>query len=128
MRDIIFIAIAGALGSLARYGASGLAYRVFGERFPYGTLVVNVAGCLLLGLLMQFGLASDLIPRAVRFAVAVGFLGALTTFSTFGFETIRLLEDGAVWFALLNIAANLLLGLVAVWLGMTTARLLMGGS
>jgi len=128
MRQLLLVALAGACGTLGRYALSGAAYRVFGTRFAYGTLAVNVLGSLVLGFLMQLGLVSDLVPPAVRVPVAVGFLGAFTTFSTFGYETLRYVEDGALGLASLNVALNLALGLAAVWLGFVGARLLVGGS
>lgn len=128
MREALLITLAGALGSLARYGMSGWAYRVLGERFPYGTLAVNVVGSLLLGAVMHIGLSTELISRSMRLAIAVGFMGAFTTFSTFSYETVRYLEDGAWWPAGVNVATNLVLSLSAAWAGLRIARSLIGGS
>jgi CrcB protein len=128
MRDLLLIAMAGAAGTLCRYGVSGVAHRWFGEGFPYGTLTVNVIGCFVLAFLMQLGQTTDVIPRQYRFALTVGFLGAFTTFSTFGFETTRLLEDGAWGPAAMNIGANLVLGVLAVIGGLALARTLVGGA
>jgi len=97
--------------------------RLLGEGFPYGTLVVNVIGCLLLGLVMQLTLRSGAISAEWRIPLTVGFLGAFTTFSTFGYETVRLLADGAWGLAFANVGANLLVGFVAVWVGLMLARL-----
>ncbi len=128
MYEIIFLALAGALGTLGRYALSGLAYRLLGAGFPYGTLAVNLLGCLLIGFLMQVGLTSDVVPRQLRFAMTVGFLGAFTTFSTFGYETVRLVEGGAWRLAALNGAANLCLGFAGVWGGLAAGRTFLGGS
>ncbi|MBN1816692.1 MAG: fluoride efflux transporter CrcB [Sedimentisphaerales bacterium] len=128
MRDMVFVAIAGAAGALCRWGAGVLAGRVLGEDFPYGTLIVNVLGCFLLGLAMHVGLATDLIPPTMRLAVTVGFLGALTTFSTFGYETIKLLEDSTLWAACGNVVLNLALGLAAVIGGLALGRAIVGGT
>lgn len=128
MREALLVTLAGALGSLARYGMSGWAYRALGERFPYGTLVVNVVGSLLIGAVMQVGLNTELISRSARLAIAVGFLGAFTTFSTFSYETVRYLEDGAWWPAGVNAGANLVLCLSAAWAGLRIARSLIGGA
>ena len=128
MRTLLWVTAAGAAGTAARYGVGGLAYRLVGTRFPWGTLAVNVLGSLLVGLVMYVGLHSDLLTPTVRTAVAVGFLGAFTTFATFSYETMRLVEDGALSPALWNIAANLFLGLAAVWVGLVLGRMLMGGS
>jgi fluoride exporter len=127
LRDVLLIAVAGALGSVSRYGLSGWCYRALGDRFAWGTLVVNVLGSLVLGFIMEMTLAGDLVPRSLRPAVTIGFLGAFTTFSTFGYETLRFMEEGAYWAAGQNVLANLCLGLVAVWLGFVGARLFTGG-
>lgn len=103
-------------------------YRALGTAFPVGTLVVNVLGCFLLGLLMHVGTATDLIPRPARVGLGVGLLGGLTTFSTFGWETVKLAEEAQWALAAANITANVLLGLGAAWLGIVTARALVGGA
>lgn len=121
------LAVAGAAGTVSRYAVSGWSYRVLGDKLPYGTLVVNVIGCLLLGFVMQLALSTDVIPRAMRMPITVGFFGAFTTFSTFGYETVRLMEDAAWFPALINIGANVLLCLVAAWAGLALGRLLLGG-
>ncbi len=122
MRQILLLALAGALGTLARYGVGRLIKRQFGEGFPYGTLVVNVVGCFLLGLLMQLVLRSEVIPPEWRVPVTVGFLGAFTTFSTFGYETMRYVTEGAWLPAATNVGANLLVGFLAVWGGLMLGR------
>lgn len=128
MREVLLIALAGALGSIARYGISGWAYQALGQRFPYGTLVVNVIGSLLIGAVMHVGLSTELISRSARLAIAVGFLGAFTTFSTFSYETVRYLEDGAWWLAGTNAAANVILCLSGVWIGLKAAQSVFGGA
>ena len=127
MREILLLAFAGALGTLGRYGLSGWAYRLMGERFPYGTLAVNITGCLLIGFVMQTGLVTEIIPRTYRFVITMGFLGAFTTFSTFSYETLRYVENGAWLFAIANAALNLVLGLSATWAGFAAANTLFGG-
>jgi CrcB protein len=128
MREIVALALAGAAGTLGRWALGGWAYKLLGERFAYGTLAVNVLGCLLLGLLMHLSLASDLVPEGWRVALGVGFLGAFTTFSTFGYETLSYAEQGAWSLALANVVANLVLGLAAIWLGAALARGALGGA
>lgn len=127
MREILLLGIAGALGTVSRYWVSGWTYQLLGERFPYGTLAVNVLGCLVIGFVMQVALSTDLLSRTARLAIAVGFLGAFTTLSTVNYETLRYLEDGAWWSALGNIAGNVGLGLAAAWAGLALARGLAGG-
>lgn len=127
LRLILFIAVTGAAGAVGRYVLSGWTYHFLGERFPYGTLAVNVLGCFLLGVVQQIGEQTNLFTQETRIAIAVGFLGALTTYSTFSFETIKLLEENRWSPALTNVGVHLLLGLFAVWAGITLVRALMGG-
>ena len=127
MRIILFLAGAGALGALARYGLGGLVQKITGPGFPYGTLIINVLGCLAIGFIMQIALNTDIIPATLRIVVTIGFLGAFTTFSTFSYETIMLLEDGALAPALLNIGANVGLGLIATFSGLVLGRITLGG-
>ena len=128
MNVILLVAAAGALGSLSRYALSGAVYNALGQNFAYGTLVVNVVGSFLLGLLMQLGLNTDLIPPHLRTAAAIGFIGAFTTFSTFTYETVQFIQDGAWGAALLNIITSLILGIAAVFAGIFTGRLIAGGA
>jgi CrcB protein len=122
MRTLIALAIAGALGALARYGVEGWVSDRTGGGFPWGTLVVNVTGALLLGFI--FTLVTERITMAawVRSAVTIGFLGAYTTFSTLSFETFRLAEDGEVVLALANALGSIAAGLVAVYAGVVLGR------
>lgn len=128
MREVLALAVAGALGTVGRYAVSGWAYRLLGDRFAIGTLTVNVIGSFLLAFLMELGLTTDLLPRTLRFAATVGFLGAFTTYSTFGYETMRYLEDGDWLLAGANVGANLVIGLLAVWAGLSAARAMFGGA
>ena len=117
------IALCGGLGCLGRYLLSGWVYKLLGEHFPYGTLVVNILGSFLLGLLMELSLHSTLIPMNLRLGLTVGFLGGLTTFSTFSYETLKLLENGELLYAGMNAALSLFVCLVFSWLGITAARI-----
>ncbi len=128
MRELLFLAGAGAAGAVSRYALSGWTYRVFGERFPYGMLAVNVLGSFLIGLVMQAALSADLLSREARVAATVGFLGAFTTFSTFSYETMKAIEDGEWTKAGANVVLNILLCLGATWLGLLTARQIWGGA
>ena len=125
--QIAAIAVFGAAGAVARYTVSGWAYRALGEEFPYGTLAVNLIGCFLLGAIVHVNQTTELIPFELRKGLTIGLLGAFTTFSTFGYETLQRLQTGQLWIGLLNIAANVVLGLLAVWIGVTIARLVYGG-
>ena len=127
MTDLLALAVAGALGSVCRFLLCSLSYRVRGEGCGYGTLVVNMIGCFALTFFMHTALVTDLVPRTLRIAVAIGFLGAFTTFSTFGFETLRYLDDGDWALAATNVVANVVLCLIASWAGLTAGRIFIGG-
>jgi CrcB protein len=122
--QILAIAGGGALGAVARFGVSTGVYRWLGRDFPWGTLAVNLLGSFAMGLLFVLLLERGLFAPEARSAVLVGFLGAFTTFSTFSLETLSLVEQGETLRALLNIAASVLLCLLACWVGILTARLL----
>lgn len=124
MEQVLYIALFGALGCLCRYFLSGFVYRLFGTGFPYGTLAVNLAGAFLIGLIMEFSVRSAAIPPNVRIAITIGFLGGLTTFSTFSFETFRLLDDGALLIAFLNVTVSVVACLACTWIGIAVARAL----
>jgi fluoride exporter len=119
------IAVGGAVGSVARYVVGVGCVALWGERFPLGTLLVNVAGCFALGLFMHEAWAPATRSASVwHGALTVGVLGGLTTFSTFGYQTIRHFELGEPLLALLNMGLNLVLGLGAVVGGLMLSRAL----
>jgi CrcB protein len=122
MQVVLFIAVCGALGCLTRYYLSGWVYKAFGGGFPSGTLAVNVVGAFCIGLIMEFCLRSTLISPSLRIGLTIGFLGGLTTFSTFSYETFRLLEDGELVIALANVLLSVTVCLVFTWLGIITAK------
>lgn len=122
---ILWIAIGGALGALARYGLSGWVYGVAGARLPWGTLAVNLAGCFLIGVLAELTLRSGWVGPQVRAGVGIGFLGSFTTFSTFAVETWREMERGDWLAAGGNLLLNTVGGLALVMLGLLTARALL---
>lgn len=115
---LLYIALGGAAGAMARYGLEGWVQNRVGFAFPWGTLVVNVSGCLLIGAALRYLEAVRLSPD-VRALVAVGVLGAFTTFSTFGYETVALLEDGAWVRAAAYAFGSLILGIGAVYVGIS---------
>jgi CrcB protein len=125
---VLLVAVGGAFGSVARYSINGLALRIAGKdlttgtRFPLGTLIANLLGCLIIGILLFFIMDRNQPAAWVRLLVITGFLGGLTTFSSFGYDTILLMQQGEVGRALLNIGANVVLGLAAVWLGFAGTR------
>ncbi len=128
MSQFIFLAVAGALGTLCRYSLSGIAQRMTGSGFPYGTLLVNILGSILIGFIMQASLSSEVIPRSLKLVITVGFLGAFTTFSTFSYETVRYLEGGNWLPGIINITANIGLGVLATLSGILLGRMTFGGA
>jgi CrcB protein len=118
-----FVALGGALGALARYGLSGWVYDRLGEAFPWGTLVVNVVGCLLLGAAVRW-LQVSAAPPAVRPFLTIGLLGAFTTFSTFSYETVVLLQEGQWARAGLYVGGSVSVGLVAMVAGVAVVTAL----
>jgi CrcB protein len=123
MAKFMLLALAGALGALARYGVSGAAHALVGRGFPWGTLAANTLGCLLFGVAFVWADERMLLRGDLRVAVLVGFLGAFTTFSSFVFETDQLLRHAQYFQATLNVFGELALGLGALWLGMALGRL-----
>jgi CrcB protein len=121
-QNLIFMALAGGAGTLCRYGLSGVAQRLVGERFPAGTLVVNLLGCLLFGLFWGWLEARAGFSPQARLVVLTGFMGAFTTFSTFAFETAGLLQGGQWLAAVLNVSVQAVAGVVLVLVGMAVAQ------
>lgn len=125
MEKILLVGLGGFIGSVFRYLLSGLAQQISrSASFPHGTLVVNVFGCFLIGLLTYLAESRGLFTDESRAFVFVGVLGGFTTFSTFGNETMKLLRDGESFLASVNIAAHVLLGLAFVWIGLKTAYII----
>jgi fluoride exporter len=122
MRTVVAIAVAGALGALARYGLEGLVSRRLPGAFPWGTFVVNVSGAFVLGFVFTVMTEQLTVAPWIRGAITIGFVGAYTTFSTFSFETYRLVEDGAVGIAAANALGSIAAGLGAVYLGVVSGR------
>jgi CrcB protein len=119
---LILIAVFGAMGTLARYGLQGLVQVRAGGTFPYGTLVINLSGCFLLGLIGQLTLNRLVISPDWRVAIAVGFFGGYTTFSSFGWETAKMLEDGEWLPATTYVAASVVIGLLLSVAGIRLAN------
>jgi CrcB protein len=118
MMQVLLVAMGGAVGSLARYGVGVAAARLFGLAFPWGTLIVNIAGGFAMGWLgARVGPAQE----NVRLLLGVGVLGGFTTFSAFSLETVRLMQHQPGQ-AMLYVAASLILSVGACWLGLTLGR------
>ncbi len=120
--NILLVALGGALGSVSRY-LLGMWIQTASRSidFPFGTLSVNLIGCFVIGLLSQLAETRGAFTPESRTLVFIGVLGGFTTFSSFGNDTMNMLRDGETFNALLNIGANVILGLALVWLGRTVA-------
>ncbi len=121
MKEAILIGVGGFLGANARYWVGGWVVARLGSTFPYGTLIINVSGSFVLGLLMG-GAEVGTVGPAARLAFAVGFLGAYTTFSTFTYETMRLIETGSLLLATANVAASVAVGMAGAFAGLLIGR------
>ena len=124
MHRLFWICVAGAAGTAARYLIAVWAARQFGPAFPYGTIVVNLTGCFLIGGVIHIAAAQSW-PETARLVLTVGFLGGFTTYSSFNQETLRLATSGAPGDAVINVAVTLAGGVAAGWLGMMVARSLL---
>ncbi|GAM10876.1 putative fluoride ion transporter CrcB [Geobacter sp. OR-1] len=122
MKTAVTIAFFCAGGGLTRYYLSGWVYSLMGRTFPYGTFAVNIIGAYFIGLIMELGMRSSAIPDTLRLGLTVGFLGGLTTFSTFSYETFKLLEEGQLLVAFVNVLASVAVCLAFTWLGIITIR------
>jgi CrcB protein len=122
----LWIAVGGALGSVARYGCSNLIANMFGQTFPLGTLVINVLGSFVIGFFATLTGPDGrvLVSGDVRQFVMVGICGGYTTFSSFSFQTLTLAQDGEFFRAGLNVVASVMLCLLSVWLGFIAAAAL----
>ncbi|MCA1585988.1 MAG: fluoride efflux transporter CrcB [Acidobacteria bacterium] len=125
MERLFWICLAGAAGTGARYLVALWAAQRLGSAFPYGTLIVNLLGCFAIAAVMHAALTLSWSPT-VRSAITIGFIGGLTTYSSFNYETSRLLEEGAMGAAALNATVTLVGAFVAGWLGLFCAKQLLG--
>lgn len=123
MLKLVLVAVGGSIGAVTRYLVSVWAADRFGANFPYGTLIVNVVGCFIIGAFMTVATERLVLNPYWRLLITVGFVGGLTTFSSFSYETFSLLEDANLMMAFYNVALNLVLGFFATWLGIGLVRL-----
>lgn len=125
MTNILLVGFGGFIGSVLRYLASGYVQQASKSvDFPYGTLAVNVMGCFAIGFLAQLAESRGVLGSESRLFVFVGILGGFTTFSSFGNETLNLARDSQMANALANVGMNVVIGLLAVWLGRTVSYLI----
>jgi CrcB protein len=122
LQKYILIAIGGSLGSLARFWVGTAVASRMGTKFPYGTFVINMTACVVIGFSLAFFARRTELNPAFRYLIPVGFIGAYSTFSTFEWETFTNLQMGAFWIAGLYVVLSVLLGLIAVWCGVLLAR------
>ena len=120
----LWVGLGGALGSIARYVVGLVVYERMGTRFPYGTFVINISGCFVIGLVLTMLDDRLGLSPAWREALAIGFVGAFTTFSTFEYETLRAVQHGQAATALTYVVSSVVLGFAAVWAGATVGRVL----
>jgi CrcB protein len=126
LEHVLLVALGGAIGSVLRFLTSVLAAHWLGQEFPYGTLIVNLSGAFVIGLVQQIGAETLLIPDNVRIFLTTGMMGGLTTYSTFSYETIRLAEANAWHLAWINVLLTTAAALALCFLGIAVGRLVLG--
>ena len=122
MNRYFMVMVGAALGGLARYVIGSAVMQRFGGRFPLGTLVVNVTGCFLIGILLPLLTERGELRPNLRLFLIVGVLGGYTTFSSFAWETFQAVDEGGRWIAFANVALSVILGYLAVWCGSLLVR------
>jgi CrcB protein len=122
--NVLLVALGGSIGAVARYGLAGLVQRFTTPYFPFGTFVVNMVGCFVFGILAGVAEQRFALGPQARAFLLIGILGGFTTFSSFSFETFQLLRDAEFMRASLNAVGQVVVGLVAMWVGFVLARLL----
>ena len=125
MIKLLWVGTGGFIGAISRYIVSGMFYKLFGKAwFPYGTLAVNVIGCLLIGFFSGLTEDRQLFNPELRLLVFIGILGGFTTFSTFGYEIFTFARDGQIISSLTNLILHIIFGLGAVWLGFALSKMI----
>ena len=122
--NVLLVALGGGIGAVTRYAVSLWAAARLGTSFPYGTFIANVVGCFIIGIFMTIVTEKFIANSYWRLLITTGFLGGFTTFSSYSYETFKLLENTGINAAFYNIAANLISGLLATWLGIKAIRIL----
>ena len=117
MEKLVFIGLGGFFGSIARYGLASLVQTKTESLFPYGTMLVNILGCFLIGLLMTLFQERIVVSQNIRLFVIIGILGGFTTFSSFSYDTFALMKSGNLFGAGLNAGVSLFGCLIATWAG-----------
>lgn len=122
MTELVIVALGGGIGSVLRYLINNIANEKFNSIFPFGTFIANFIGCLLIGILMTLLTEKFTVSPYWRLLITVGFLGGLTTFSSFSYETIKLLQANQYLLAMANIGLNLFIGFIATAIGIFSVR------
>ena len=118
----LLVGLGGFAGAVARYAVDGWVARSLGTSFPFGTLIINASGSLLIGILFAASIERATLPADIRAPVMIGFVGAYTTFSTYMLESWRLVEDGAWGLGAINVIGSIAIGLAAVGIGLAIGR------
>ena len=121
---ILIIGFGGFIGAILRYSISGWIHKLFGSGMPYGTLAVNVIGSFILGFILFYSEDRQSFSPLWRTFIAVGIMGALTTFSTFSYETFAMIQESLYLKAVWNITLNIITTILAIWAGMVLSRIL----
>jgi len=124
IKNIVMVALGGSAGSILRYLCQRWVYQLYPHPFPWGTLLVNIAGCFLIGIFYSISERSSLLTPEWRFLLTTGFCGGFTTFSAFAFENLTLLRSGDITYFILYILVSVVLGIAAVIGGITLIKLL----
>lgn len=117
IKMILLVGAGGFVGSIARFLSSQLIVRYYPSSFPWGTLTVNVVGCFLIGVIYAFSEKGNLLSPEMRLLLATGFCGGFTTFSSFAYESIALMKDGELFYTFLYVAASIVIGFMAAYVG-----------
>lgn len=122
MNRVLLAGLGSFVGGMGRYLLTSWAQGLFGTAFPWGTAIVNISGCFLIGFAMTLAVELSALSTEARIFLVTGILGGLTTFSSFGYESVRPVLEGSAWVGVANIALNLIVGLLAVIAGILIAR------